>query len=77
MDTNNFFLITFALYSSSYCVDGSGTVTGGVSEVENKKDRSYYASKALQELEKSSDNSNARKIVEVSIAIYKNQWKKD
>ena len=53
------------MYSLSYYVDGSGTVTGGVSEVENKKDRSYYASKALQELEKSSDNSNARKIVEV------------
>ena len=73
MDTNSFFFIIFSLYSLSYYVDGSGTFTGGVSEVKNEKDRSYYASKALQELEKSSDNSNARKIVEVSIAIYRNQ----
>ena len=75
MDTNSFFFITFCLYSLSYYVNGSRTVTGGVSEVGNEKDRSYYASKALQELEKLSDNSNARKIVEVSIVLYQNHWK--
>ena len=72
MDTNNCFIMIFVLSSLSYNVDGSGTFTGGVSEVKNEKDQKYYASKALQELEKLSDNSNARKIVEVSIVLYQN-----
>ena len=55
----------FVLCSLSYGINGSGMMTGGFTEVTNEKDRNSYASKALEQLEKLSDNVYARKIVKV------------
>merc|ERR1712198_245731 len=41
-------------------------MTGGVTEVTNEKTRNSYASKALEQLEKLSNNVNARKIVKIT-----------
>ena len=53
------------LISLVYFIDGTGMV-GGVSQVTNDKDRNEYATKALQQLEKSSNNLHARKVIKVS-----------
>ena len=56
----------FVLLSLCYCIDCSGMKPGGKTEVTNEKDRNAIASKALEQLEKSSNNGPmARKIVKV------------
>merc|ERR1719430_100949 len=59
-------LAVFVFLSLSYGINGSETMTGGVTEVTNEKDRDSYASKALEQLEKLSNNVNARKIVKIT-----------
>ena len=44
----------------------NSTGLGGVNEVTNSEDRTSYANKALEQLERSTNSINARKIVEVS-----------
>merc|ERR1712088_712517 len=45
--------------------NGTGLL-GGANEVTNSEDRTSYANKALEQLERSSNSINARKIVEVT-----------
>merc|ERR1719430_539938 len=59
-------LAVFVFLSLSYGINGSETMTGGVTEVTNEKDRDSYASKALEQLEKLSNNVNARKIIKIT-----------
>ena len=70
MDTWNLFMVIFVSSLFTCFTDCSETFTGGVSKVKNETDRNLYASKALQELEKSSNNVYARRIVEVSNMIF-------
>merc|ERR1712212_764896 len=57
----------FVLLSLCYCIDCSGRMPGGTTEVTNEKDRNAIASKALEQLEKSSNNGPmARKIVRIT-----------
>ena len=59
-----------AFVSALICL-ASGTRLGGVNEVTNSEDRTSYANKALEQLERSTNSINARKIVEVSFESLK------
>ena len=61
--------IAFAIVSTLICFS-NGSGLGGINEVTNSDDRSSYANKALEQLEKSTNSINARKIVEVSYRFW-------
>jgi len=54
-----------AFVSTLICFS-NGTGLGGVNEVTNPDDRTSYANKALEQLERSTNSINARKIVEIT-----------
>ena len=56
--------IFIAIVSTLICFS-NGTRLGGTNEVTNPDDRTSYANKALEQLERSTNSINARKIVEV------------
>lgn len=59
-------VISVSVLFSLACLTCGVGLPGGVSVVTNKKERNEYATKALQQLEKSSNNVNARKIIKVN-----------
>ena len=61
-----------AFVSTLICFS-NGTGLGGVNEVTNPDDRTSYANKALEQLERSTNSINARKIVEVSSSLICNE----
>ena len=61
-----------AFVSTLICFS-NGTGLGGINEVTNPDDRTSYANKALEQLERSTNSINARKIVEVSNSLIWNE----
>ena len=55
-----------AFVATLICFANGTGLLGGANEVTNSEDRKSYANKALEQLERSTNSINARKIVEVS-----------